>query len=273
MILVLSGLSDLEHFVNPAEVLISLITKWTQWCQLVGGVGVLEGKSENSLWIFCKLETAERPKWQSWDFSAKGTKWQQLDGFLLLLSVKTCCLGCHRINKGKSRGFIGAHELLANTVCVCVCLKVLLVKSWADPRTGGPQERELQAKATWRQWEGSELLLEGALWLYFTVDKGEGAKCDAVGFHWMFPRNEKELRFLLIVRRGGAHGSQAGETGDNHRSKGACRYAGGPGLGLSVTMILSGPEPQKRKNKNLWTVAQGWETVTHGPNLALHLFL
>lgn len=42
--------------------------------------------------------------------------------------------------KGKSRGFIGAHELLANTVCVCVCLKVLLVKSWADPRTGGPQE-------------------------------------------------------------------------------------------------------------------------------------
>ena len=113
-------------------------------------IDLLEGKSENSLWIFCKLETAERPKWQSWDFSAKGTKWQQLDGFLLRLSVKTCCLGCHRINKGKSRGFIGAHELLANTVCVCVCLKVLLVKSWADPRTGGPQERELQAKATWR---------------------------------------------------------------------------------------------------------------------------
>lgn len=91
----------------------------------------------------------------------------------------------------------------------------------------------------------------------FKVDKGEGAKCDAVGFHWMFLQNEKELRFLLTVRRGGAHGSQAGETGDNHRSKGACHYAGGPGLGLSVTMILSGPEPQKRKNKNLWTVAQG----------------
>lgn len=93
---------------------------------------------------------------------------------------------------------------------------------------------------------------------------------DAVGFHWMFPRNEKELRFLLSVRRGWGP-REPGRAGDNHRSKGACRYAGGPGLGLSVTMILSGPEPQKEKQKPLDSSTR-LRNSDRGPNLALRLF-
>ena len=126
------------------------------------------------------------------------------------------------------------HMSFLQTLCVCVC--VCVWKSWLSragltPRTGGPQERELQAKAMWRQWEGSELLLEGALWLYFKVDKGEGARCDATVFHWIFPEAGVRRTKVSIYRKaGGAHGSQARETGDSHRSKRACCYAGGPGL-------------------------------------------
>lgn len=56
----------------------------------------------------------------------------------------TCCLGCHGINKGKSGGFIGARELLADIVCVC--LKVLIVKSWADPKDWRPSGEGASSK-------------------------------------------------------------------------------------------------------------------------------